>query len=368
MLRRLLLSRVKPTSSSHKIVNTFRRTPITKTLSTKFHTTATLRHSSLPSSSQLVTMLTKRTEATGQSHPKPPTHLTPFKSSKANWAESYYWFKENKGYTARITREMKKHELYAAVVAARAGLAPKVYDVDFEKGTIVTDFITNNTNWMNQINDQSLVALGNIIREFSTLPIPAPVSSQESDVILKHRETACKSKDPYILRIVRRFDELNNELASHNTMFMHGDFHPRNLLFDNKKFWMIDFEFSRKGSPLLDIATMALFLKLPPTQERILLDAVFEGNNDHRLTDYYKFKELSALRYAIIFAGKINTKLTAKMITATPAYNMSKEQFDVNKMHPSENAVAFYKASVQATMDSPPTTKFSLSWRCCVNH
>ena len=62
-------------------------------------------------------------------------------------------------------------------------------------------------------------------------------------------------------------DKLNNfikdceifrrESKSHETVFTHNDFYYKNILNDDKKLWLIDWEFSGFNSPFLDLANVS---------------------------------------------------------------------------------------------------------------
>jgi len=71
-----------------------------------------------------------------------------------------------------------------------------------------------------------------------------------------------------------------NQLDTTSTNLCHGDIHPLNILYDGKKYWIIDWVDAAAGSPLSDACRTYLLIKqlLPPQAEIYLQTFCKEAN------------------------------------------------------------------------------------------
>lgn len=274
-----------------------------------------------------------------------PSTIAPFKSTPSVWGESYLITVEDKKYVARITTERNKTEMDVALATSTQGVSPTIHHFDPKNNLMIMDYVVADNSGFNKITDHSLSFIGKLLKNFSNTPIPASLTTNESYVYSHFYQRAIQHPDTYIKNLVLMLDKANEKLASSsdNGKLMHGDFHNGNLLYDGDRFFIIDFEFSKKGSPLIDVGTLSMFLNLSMEQEKTLLSSVCDKVDENIYAHYLAYKELAALRYAILFAGRCdpNQSITPEQITSQLPNLRS--DFNISNVSPQLGSITFFK-------------------------
>jgi thiamine kinase-like enzyme len=167
-------------------------------------------------------------------------------------------------------------EVRAMSAAAAADLAPAVVAVDIEAGLLLTEYRV--MPWTNEMV-RAPIAISSIVRllhALHALPIDLPVIALESIAERYLADLGADSTWPVtaddrpwgdeLLRLARHHE------ASHApTVFCHNDLVASNILTDGVAARLIDFEYAGRGTPLLDLASLAGMNDFTETQRALLL-------------------------------------------------------------------------------------------------
>jgi thiamine kinase-like enzyme len=169
-------------------------------------------------------------------------------------------------------------EARAMSVAASAGLAPAVVAVDEENGVLLTEYRPG-VAW--QASDArraaNIARLADVLRALHALRADLPVFAAElvakrylaalgagSAVAPVSRATQWGDE---LLGLARRYD-----LRYAPTAFCHNDLVAANVL-DDGELALVDFEYAVRGTPLLDLASLAAMNGFGGIEQRALLEA-----------------------------------------------------------------------------------------------
>jgi len=95
-------------------------------------------------------------------------------------------------------------------------------------------------------------------------------------------------------------DEIEAVVAHEPVVFAHNDLLAANLIDDDERLWLIDWEYGGFNAPLFDLANLASNNELLLAEERWLLEAYFDGEVDRGLERRYAaMRCLSLLREAM---------------------------------------------------------------------
>jgi hypothetical protein len=289
--------------------------------------------------------------------------LTPFKKRTAlgpTFGEAYLLTvsrprKKDHHYAARVLAGHDLTEMNVAKVAGDAGIAPRVHHINRQRQFIISDYVPVSSQ-APAAKGKAVLEIADLIQQFSQLKHPEGVTENDSEIFINYHQSASQITYSLVKTGVARFDQLNKalhqDLKQKGHALLHGDCNPGNFLFDGNKHKIIDFEFTRIGppsAPLLDLATFSLFQGLSLEDEVRILTRITNHLDQKSFTDYLKFKELSALRYFIIFSGRAGndfTDFSAHDINAIPAFTPS-GSFNVQIMNPSQSAICFLKTAEQ---------------------
>jgi hypothetical protein len=163
-------------------------------------------------------------------------------------------------------------------IAAEAGIAPAIHAIDETARIVVMDFIEEQPLESYPGGSYALAqALGEMLaRVQATSPFPRFVGYPDivarlwahvcrtglfaPGVLDIHTEHLARIRETYVWDCAR-------SVSSHNDPL------PRNILFDGKRLWMIDWESSYRNDPLVDAAIMLDSFAPSPDIEAVLLQA-----------------------------------------------------------------------------------------------
>jgi Ser/Thr protein kinase RdoA (MazF antagonist) len=181
----------------------------------------------------------------------------------------------------RVARHHRERGFACMTAAAAAGAAPPVHYTDPTTGVAIMDFVSTRPLSEHPGGTVGLVrALGALIARVQATP-PFPVIADYPETIgrmLSWLNTqrdffAPGDLDPHaegLARIRAALPWDSSSLAS-----CHNDPNPRNILFDGKRVWLVDWELAFRNHPLVDIAIVTLDLAETPELEDALLEATF---------------------------------------------------------------------------------------------
>lgn len=168
------------------------------------------------------------------------------------------------------------HQYESLRIAAEAGIAPKLFYVDETRGIAIMDFIEALPLREYPGGPEALAAaVGALLRRLQDAPL-FPTFVDFPDIVARlfeHvRSTGLFTKgllDPYMehLERIRESWVRGMPISSHN------DPNPRNILYDGKRLWLIDWESAYRNDPLVDVSIVLDNLAPSPELEDILLRA-----------------------------------------------------------------------------------------------
>ena len=168
------------------------------------------------------------------------------------------------------------HQYVAMSIAAEAGIAPRLYYVDEAKRVAVMDFIEQRPLSTYPGGPRALSqALGRVLRQVQETP-SFPGFVEYPDIVARLWEHVCRTGlfakgvlDPHSDHLARIRG--NCAWDSTQSVSSHNDPVPRNILFDGKRLWLIDWESAYRNDPLVDVAIMLDNFAPSPECETTLL-------------------------------------------------------------------------------------------------
>jgi aminoglycoside phosphotransferase (APT) family kinase protein len=170
------------------------------------------------------------------------------------------------------------HQYVSMQIAAKAGIAPRIYYLDEAARVVVTDFIEEQPLSTFPGGPGALAqAMGDILGRVQATP-SFPRFVEYPDIVGRLWAWVCQTGlfapgmlDPHTERLARIREAYVWESA--NSVSSHNDPVPRNILFDGERLWMIDWESAYRNDPLVDVAITLDSFASSPELESLLLRA-----------------------------------------------------------------------------------------------
>jgi aminoglycoside phosphotransferase (APT) family kinase protein len=229
----------------------------------------------------------------------------------------------------RIALNHRQRGYACMTAAAAAGVAPTLGYADAVAGVAVMDFVEARPLSEHPGGPAGLVqALGELIARIQATA-PFPLLSDQADVIAAllagldaSRLFAPGLLDPHAegLARIRAACPLN----SASFVSSHNDPNPRNMLFDGRRVWLVDWELASRNDPLFDIAILTTELAATPELEDLLVSAALGRPSDPAIrARLVVTRLLTRLFYGCIaleaFAGAPRSGPGASLDALTPA-------------------------------------------------
>ncbi len=170
------------------------------------------------------------------------------------------------------------HQYISMRIAAEAGIAPRLYHVDETARVAVMDFIEEQSLSTYPGGLRALVrALGELLGRVQDTPA-FPRFVDYPDIVARLWAHVCRTGlfapgvlDAHTDRLARIRQVY--AWAAAKSVSSHNDPVPRNVLFDGKRLWLIDWESAYRNDPLVDVAIMLDSFAPSPELESMLLHA-----------------------------------------------------------------------------------------------
>lgn len=284
--------------------------------------------------------------------------ISKIKAGLSQFAEIYKVESDGEAYIVRMidskssNQSAKVQEVYANLYASEMKVAPKIHYFNSENGVIVMDFITDHRAWMSSVSRFSLNQLSQMLKKMSSVSVGAPFKIKSFNM-----EKYCgitQTRSEFYARLVERYRKLDAELVEENaTTLVNGELNPYNILFDGNRFWLIDFECSRRCSNFYDLATILLFNGITGEQELTIVSNFCKTITPELLQLYFKVKELVCLSYSILGIAVLRVPfrtLSQSEIAEIIPYQGIKYERDISGGSEGLlfNSMAFYKAADEA--------------------
>ena len=167
--------------------------------------------------------------------------------------------------------------------AAAAGLTPALIHVDEARRAVVTPLVVDRSFAVRYrdplTHGRALAELGRTLRRVHALPLPADGESDAATVtpwtMLATTWGALTSATIAVPDFVRRAAEgLLAEAppeSGHAPVLSHNDVHPKNLVHDGARLYLMDWDAAGPNDPFYDLATIAVFFGMDgPTCRRLV--------------------------------------------------------------------------------------------------
>jgi thiamine kinase-like enzyme len=170
------------------------------------------------------------------------------------------------------------HQYLSMRIAAEAGIAPAIHAIDETARIVVMDFVDEQPLESYPGGAHALAqALGKVLcRLQATSPFPRFV--EYPDIVARLWAHVCRTGlfasgvlDIHTEHLARIRE--NYVWDSAQSVSSHNDSLPRNILFDGKRLWMVDWESAYRNDPLVDAAIMLDSFAPSPDLEAALLQA-----------------------------------------------------------------------------------------------
>ncbi|MFT5083523.1 MAG: Ser/Thr protein kinase RdoA (MazF antagonist) [Lentisphaeria bacterium] len=124
---------------------------------------------------------------------------------------------------------------------------------------------------------------------------PQVFGSDARDYILDNKVIPTSLRESYSTLTAHLLEKINNLFATvkYQTIRLHGDFHPGNILVRPDSLYLVDLDDARNGPAVQDLWMM---LSGETQQRRSQLSNIIEGYEEFNEFDYSEFKLIEALR------------------------------------------------------------------------
>ena len=181
------------------------------------------------------------------------------------------------------------HRSYVCMrAAAEAGIAPAVRYADPTAAVAITDFVPHRpmADYLRPSPDLAR-DLGNLVARLQAIPAFPPVTDYLTVIgSLLGRLLASDLFAPRLLDPHREGFERIREAYPWNgeaLVSSHNDLNPANILFDGERLWLIDWETAYRNDPLVDVATLTIFIATSSELEAVLLQSWLGREPDRAL-------------------------------------------------------------------------------------
>ena len=211
-------------------------------------------------------------------------------------------------------------------IAADAALAPRVHYANAEDGVTIVDFIPQKSLVLDYPGDRSalVVELAQTVRLLHETPAFPPLVDYLDGMdalIVRFQESGIVAPDaiaPYLAAygelatVYRRLPA--DPVSSHN------DINPRNLIYDGRRLWLVDWQAAFLADRYVDLATVANFFLRSPAEEELMLRTYFGGDpGPARRARLFLARQINHVFHGLIFLIGVAAERPGLRLTAIEA-------------------------------------------------
>lgn len=168
--------------------------------------------------------------------------------------------------------------------AAAAGLTPELIHVDEARRAVLTDLVVDQSFGAfyrdPSRHERALAELAQILRRLHALPLPPGAEATGAPAPWAHPATSWATLTAASIAVpdfVRRAAEgllMESPPESGRALVLsHNDVHPKNLVHDGVRLYLMDWDAAGPNDPFYDLATIAVFLGMDGSTCRRLMSA-----------------------------------------------------------------------------------------------
>lgn len=208
------------------------------------------------------------------------------------------------------------HRWYRCMqIAAAAYLAPRVRYADPTDGVAIMDFIPEQSLGLDYPGDRAglMTEAAQTLRALHETPaFPALVDYMDGMDAVVGQFQATGIVDPKATyALFARFAEVRARYRTDpaDLVSSHNDLNPRNVLYDGRRLWLVDWESSFLADRYVDLATIANFFTQDPGEEEVLLRTYFGREPDAvRRARMTVMRQINHVFYGAIFLSGVATE------------------------------------------------------------
>jgi thiamine kinase-like enzyme len=195
-------------------------------------------------------------------------------------------------------------EQEATITAAEAGIAPPVAAFLPEEECLVTRFVEGRPATSEEVRGEILGAVAGALRAFHSGP-SIGASFDSFDVVREYRATTLAKGGtvPKDWEAAWAAAERIHEALSgpeHSPVPCHDDLLPANILRDDERIWLVDWEYAGMGDRYFDLANLAVNNEFSSADDRRLLESYWgEAATPARLAALGLMRVMSDFREAM---------------------------------------------------------------------
>ena len=176
---------------------------------------------------------------------------------------------------------VRSHEIEASKAGYKAGISPKV--LYFDDSILVFQYIQSNHLTPEKVKEKEtlkkIIHLIKIVHKEVVNFLEGPNLSNGIFQMINVKIFHLKEKNnPYADKLnnfIKDCEIFEKEFESNEKIFTHNDFFYKNILDDDKKLWLIDWEFSGFNSPYLDLANLSKNNEFSEDDDNFILEGYY---------------------------------------------------------------------------------------------
>ncbi|MFK7822510.1 MAG: phosphotransferase [Oligoflexales bacterium] len=203
-------------------------------------------------------------------------------------------------------------EIYAAIANAKKKTGPKIFYSDSINGILVMEHLGGQVLRDSVYEDthNKIFELAKLLKQSHSIPAFQLAQYNIYSRIYDTLRSMGISVPKRLVKLVDVVKKIEQEPSLWPQVPCHNDLNPNNILESHGKLWLIDWEMAGLNDPFYDLATLANFMALNPTQQKEFLKAYLGGESSQQ-----QLKRFAQMRLvSLTFYGTILQKIAQEPI------------------------------------------------------
>lgn len=201
-----------------------------------------------------------------------------------------------------------RRKVYIQLLAANAGLAPRVVHVDEDRRAVLSAFVVDRSfpafYGDPRTREAALEQLGQTVRRVHQLPLPPDAEVKDAREFLTglwSRLAPNFALPSFVGDAVQRVLTEEPPARERAPVLSHNDVNPTNLIYDGENLLLLDWETAGPNDPFYDLAAISVFLRMDdPTCQRLL--SAYDGEPVATLPARFAYsRRLVAVLCGVVF-------------------------------------------------------------------
>ncbi|WP_461612958.1 phosphotransferase [Clostridium sp. Marseille-QA1073] len=194
------------------------------------------------------------------------------------------------------------HQFTCMKIAAKAGIAPRIWYMSIEDRILITDFIEAQPLPI----DEAKVKLAEMLHKLHSLPpFPKLVNYLDTvDNFIRNFKSANILPESFTKELFALYSLVSDAYPrdDKDLVSCHNDLKPENILFDGERTWLVDWEASFLNDRYADLAIVANFVVRNDNDESDYLQRYFEKEIDeYAIARFFLMRQIVHMFYFTVF-------------------------------------------------------------------